>query len=230
MLQPSVIIPTRRLGPHVDRCVAGYRERLGEVEVIVVEAADGEPARGPEGSFRITRDGVRLISARAGRGIQCNAGAQVARGDLLIFLHDDCVLPADAMRLVNRAFAERQAKIACFRLRFDDPHWLLGVYGWVTRYDSLLTSFGDQGILIRRELFDSLGGFPDWPVFEDVELLRRARRRARVHKLPGHIVTSAVRFRRNGILRQQLLNALLILRYLAGTPPSRLAELYERER
>jgi hypothetical protein len=154
----------------------------------------------------------------------------VARGDLLLFLHDDSILPQQAAALTQSAFASDQVELACFRLRFDDAHWLLGVYGWFSRFDSVLTSLGDQGILIRRRVFDHLGGFPQWPLFEDVELLRRARRRARVLKLPGVVTTSAVRFRRNGMVRQQLMNAGLILRYLLGAAPTRLAELYERDR
>ncbi len=173
---------------------------------------------------------ARVLRATAGRGPQCNAGARIARGTLLLFLHDDCILPDHAGRLIERAFAAKGTELACFRLRFDDPHWLLGLYAWFSRFDSILTSFGDQGILVRRRFLRGIGGFPAWPLFGDVELLRRARRRTRVHKLDGVVTTSAVRFRRNGILRQQMLNAGLIMRYLLGTRPSRLAELYERDR
>jgi rSAM/selenodomain-associated transferase 2 len=233
----SIIIPTRHIGAHLEPCLDACRNSFPGAEIIVVVAL---PSPGPVRPVELTcpagppslpgpiQGATRILFATAGRGSQCNAGARVAGGDLLLFLHDDSILPRQAAAITQSAFAADDAQLACFRLRFDDAHWLLGVYGWFSRFDSLLTSFGDQGILIRRSFFDRLGGFPDWPLFEDVELLRRGRRRARVLKLPGEVTTSAVRFRRNGVVRQQLINAWLILGYLLGATPTSLAERYER--
>lgn len=228
MTSLSIIIPTRCLGHHLEPCLDACRCVFPEAEIIVVAAfagADASP-RQPDPIEGATQ----TLFATQGRGPQCNAGARAASGELLLFLHDDSILPRQGAALTESAFEATDAELACFRLRFDDTHWLLGVYGWFSRFDSLLTSFGDQGILIRRGLFDRLGGFPDWPLFEDVELLRRARRRVYVLKLPGVVTTSAVRFRRNGVVRQQLTNAGLILGYLLGASPTRLAEIYERGR
>ncbi len=229
----SIIIPTRRLGRHLGPCLDACRRSFPCAEVIVVVAfARADPVRPAEQPCPLDpiEGATQILFATPGRGPQCNAGARVAGGELLLFLHDDSLLPPEAAALTESAFAADDAELASFRLRFDDVHWLLGLYGWFSRFDSLLTSFGDQGIMIRRRFFDQLGGFPDWPLFEDVELLRRARRRARVLKLPGMVTTSAVRFRRNGVVGQQLLNAGLILGYLLGAAPTRLAEIYERGR
>jgi hypothetical protein len=148
---------------------------------------------------------------------------------LLLFLHDDTALPAEAPALVQDAFADPKTQVACFRLRFDYQHWLLASYAFFSRFDSTLTSFGDQGILIRRSFFAAIGGFPDWPLFEDVDLLNRARRRTRkrIKKLPAVVTTSAVRFLENGILRQQFLNAQLMLRFSLGASPESLRRRYE---
>ncbi len=171
--------------------------------------------------------GIQRLIAPCGRGTQCNAGAARATGRLLLFLHDDTALPADAPRVVDTAFGDPKTQVACFRIRFDHEHWLLDTYAFFSRFDSSLTSFGDQGILIRRSFFANIGGFHDWPLFEDVDLLSRARRRTRIKKLPAAVTTSAVRFLENGILRQQLLNAELMLRYSFGASPESLRCRYE---
>ena len=86
--------------------------------------------------------------------------------------------------------------------------------------------FGDQGILIRRDFYHALGGFPAWPLFEDVALLQRARRTIRIRSLPAAVTTSARRFDHRGHLNQQWLNARLLCQYLLGARPERLAEIY----
>ncbi len=234
----SIIIPTRRIEGTLKRRIAGSLKQLPHTEVLVVEPEEevGSPA-GEKAIGALSADeedaavtGFRLLKARRGRGFQCNRGAQAARGELLLFLHDDTDLPDGALRLIERAFEDPAIDAACFKLRFDNQHWLLGVYAFFTRFDSLFTTFGDQGIVIRRASFEALGGFPDWPLFEDVELGRHIRRRSRIVKLPAAVTTSAVRFERNGIVRQQLENAWSILRFLLGATPESLAASYERDR
>jgi GT2 family glycosyltransferase len=237
----SVIIPTRRVDDALARRIDTSLRHLPDCEVLVVEprpvpvdvpvsAAGNATAGSAEAPALPAAANVRRLTGARGRGTQCNAGARAAGGELLLFLHDDTELPANAAALIADAFADPDTAVACFRLRFDHPHPLLGVYGWFSRFDSYLTSFGDQGILVRRGLFDHLGGFPDWPLFEDVEFLRRARRRTRIRKLPAAVVTSAVRYVDNGVVRQQVLNASLMLRFALGATPEALLARYDRRR
>jgi hypothetical protein len=144
-----------------------------------------------------------------------------------MFLHDDTDLPHDAGAVLATAFRDPGIGMACFRLAFDQRHWLLDAYAWGSRFESRLTTFGDQAMTIRREV---VGGFPDWPLFEDVELARRVRQCSRIAKLPRAVTTSASRFLANGPARQQLANGLLLARFLLGAPPARLAANYERQR
>lgn len=219
----SLVVPARAFTAEVRDHVLACRVCLPWDEaVIAVPLAAAH-------SVAEVGEGVRVVSGVKGRGTQCNAGALSATGDLLLFLHDDTTLPPDAHALLVEAFVAAGAETACFRLRFDMDHWLLRLSAWFSRFDSLWTSFGDQGIAIRRSHFDRLGGFPAWPIFEDVELLRRARRAAPVVKLAGTVTTSAARYQERGVLRQQILNAWLILRFLTGMPPERIAAMYERE-
>lgn len=240
----SIIIPTRRFTDQLAVRIEAHRQLFPAAEIIVVEPADltdqpaGQVSSG-SASMRIDNGvdstvapGIQRLRAPRGRGTQCNAGAARATGPLLLFLHDDTALPVEAPGVVSNAFADPKTQIACFRLHFDHAHWLLATYSFFSRFDSSLTSFGDQGILIRRSLFAAIGGFPDWPLFEDVDLLSRARRRTRkrIKKLPAAVTTSAVRFLENGILSQQLLNAELMLRFSLGASPEALRRRYEAGR
>lgn len=221
----SLIVPTRRLDESLACRVQRTAERLGAGEILFVEPADDDSPASVPG----LPSNARLLRARRGRGTQCNRGGYEASGAWLMFLHDDTQLPSDAPALLARAMADPALGMACFRLRFDRDHWLLRLYAFASRFESLLTTFGDQAMVIRRSVFHEIGGFPDWPLFEDVELARRLRRRSRIRKLPASVTTSARRYEANGLLRQQLANGWLLTRFLLGASPHRLAEIYERQ-
>lgn len=217
----TVIIPALNEAPGIAATVRTTLSVFPGTRVIVVDG----------GSFDDTaevaaRAGAEVIASARGRGLQLAAGARLAATDWLLFLHADTILPQDAARLVGDFVRRPHARIATFRLRFDRAGWFLRWCCWFTRFDSVFTRFGDQGILVRRDFYDALGGFPAWPLFEDVALLQRARRLARIESLPAAVTTSARRFNRRGHLSQQWLNARLLARYLMGTPPERLAEIY----
>jgi GT2 family glycosyltransferase len=222
----SIIIPTRRSSPVLCARLPRLTRDFPGVQIIIVEPDDLEPA----GAKPTLPGNAVLLHAPRGRGTQCNAGVRIARGELLMILHDDTELPDGACAAIAAAFADPRTAMTCFRLRFDRRHWLLGLYGWFSRFDSVWTTFGDQAMVVRHDLLDSVGGLPDWPMYEDVELARRIRRVGRVVKLPQAVTTSAERYVRNGIARQQLANALAITRFLLGASPWRLAAAYEDRR
>ena len=217
----SVIIPALDEAERITGTLNAVRACLPEAELIVADGGSRDATR-----ELATRAGARVISCARGRGLQCAAGAASARGDLLLFLHADTLLPPDAAAVLARCFARPEVQLGTFRLTFDDGGAFLRACAWLTRFDSVFTRFGDQGIAVRRAFYERLGGFPPWPLFEDVELLRRARRLTRVWSFPAAVKTSARRFQRRGVVRQQLQNASLLLRFLAGTPPERLAAEY----
>jgi rSAM/selenodomain-associated transferase 2 len=218
----SIVIPTLNEEQHIGACLESVHTL--DAEVIVADGgssdATGTIAR---------RHGARLIHAPRGRGSQLRAGAAAAGGDAILFIHADCVLAESGARAVMSAIVDPSFTIGTLRLRLAGRHPLYNLYSWFTRFDSIWTSFGDQGIVIRRGLYDRLGGFPDWPLLEDVKLLREARRTAKINSLPGEMITSARRFERVGIARQQFRNGGIIIRYLLGTSPESLARDYADE-
>ena len=223
-LRFTVVIPTLNEEGIIGEQVGRVQALEPGVEVIVADGGS-EDATGS----RAAAAGASVVQGARGRGSQLNAGAAQATGDVLLFLHADTRLPAGTFALLRGRFAGEGIQIGTFRLAFDRKHWLLAVYTFFSRFDSVFTTFGDQCIVVRRSFFEALGGFPEWPLFEDVALLQKARRRTRVHSFPAAVVTSARRFEQEGIVRQSLRNGWYVLQYLWGASPWELAAKYEKE-
>jgi rSAM/selenodomain-associated transferase 2 len=217
----SVIIPTLNESARIAQTLIRVRLALPDAEIIIADGGSGDD------TVTIARGlGAHIVAAPRGRGRQLIAGAGRARGEILLFLHADTWLPSNTAAVVDAALADDRTLIGSFRLSFDTNSRFLRLCGWLTRFDSVFTRFGDQAIVIRRDFYDRLGGFPAWPLFEDVELLSRARRETKIVSFPASVTTSARRFQQGGLVRQQFRNAWLLLRFLAGVPPHRLAREY----
>jgi rSAM/selenodomain-associated transferase 2 len=217
----SVIIPTLNEAKFIQPTIQRIRDLDQSVQIII---ADGESS---DDTVQICRKAkLEIVFSKQGRGSQCNAGAQKASGDVLLFLHADTLLPQNAFQLLSHYFSNEQINIGTFLLSFDSPNPMLRFYCMFTKFDSMFTRFGDQCIVIRKSFFDELGGFPDWPLFEDVHLLRLARHRMPIISFPSSVITSARRFKTRGIIRTQIFNGLLLLLYLIGVPPVHLAKWY----
>jgi rSAM/selenodomain-associated transferase 2 len=218
-----VIIPTLNEEENIRACIAVVRAANQDVEILVADGGSQDQ------TVAIARkEGALVCHASPGRGEQCNAGANLACGEILLFLHADSRLPTIAFILLREFFQDDQVEIGTFRLKFDHDHWLLALYAIFSRFDTIFTRFGDQCIVVRRPFFDALGGFPDWPLFEDVKLLQMARQSTRIHSFPAQVTTSARRYLRGGVVRQQLINLRCMIRYLLGVSPAQIALEYER--
>jgi rSAM/selenodomain-associated transferase 2 len=217
----SIIIPTLNEERLLPACLERLRDLPPGSEILVADGGSQDR------TLAIAADhGARVCHAPRGRGPQCNTAAAQAQGSILLFLYADTVLPANAFEIVQTWFAQEYVCIATFRLQFDVAHWLLDPAPVVTQFDTVFTRFGDQGIVVRRWFFEAIGGFPDWPLFEDVRLLEKARFRTIVHSLPATVISSARKYQRDGVLNNHLANVWLILQYLAGVSPHELAKQY----
>jgi rSAM/selenodomain-associated transferase 2 len=223
-IAPSAIIPTLNEAASLPRTVAALRPAAALRELIV---ADGGSA---DETIAIARAaGARVVVAARGRGAQLAAGAAVASGDWLLFLHADCRLERgweDAVRafVCSPGAADRAGY---FDLALDDPapaaRRLERIVAWRCRWLSL--PYGDQGMLIARGLYDVLGGFAPMPLMEDVEMVRRLGRR-RIARIGARSIASARRYRRDGYWRRSLRNLSCLILYFAGVPPERIRRLY----
>lgn len=178
-------------------------------------------------------NGARVVSAPRGRSKQMNAGAKVAQGEVLLFLHADTLLPAGALKRIQDALTDSSVMGGCFQLRFmnDEKDLALQFYSWCTMTWLFRTPrlvFGDRGIFIRRAAFEALGGFNEWPILEDVDFAMRLSRlgKSAFAFVPMTVLTSPRRFVANGSVRQMLLDTAIIVSWYLGLPLSRICKWY----
>ena len=215
----SVIIPALNERERI----AGVVERVAAAGVAEIVVVDGGSEDGTPEIARAA--GARVLEAPRGRGTQQNAGARAAEGDTLLFLHADTVLPGDFPRQIETALATPGVAAGAFRFKLDEDgsglRFLERMVDWRCRLCQL--PYGDQGLFMRRAAFDQAGGFPDEPLLEDYELVRRLRRVGRVVMADGVAVTSARRWRKLGLLRASWSNSLCLLAYWLKVPPATIA-------
>jgi rSAM/selenodomain-associated transferase 2 len=185
-----------------------------------------------DGTRELARElGARVVVGPPGRGGQLNRGAAAASADILLFLHADTTLPVQGVEQV-RAAVTQGAPGGAFLLRFDvdRPLQRLGerLINWRTR--RLRVPLGDQAQFVTRETFDRLGGFPDWPILEDLDFILRLRRLAGFQVIAAPVTTGARRFVEQGAVRTVATNWLIWLLFFCGVSPRRLARLYRQIR
>ncbi|MCQ4188794.1 TIGR04283 family arsenosugar biosynthesis glycosyltransferase [Methylocystis suflitae] len=218
----SIVIPIL----NASRTLPGALAALSGVdgEVLVVDGGS------TDASAKMARDwGARVIVAPRGRGPQLRAGAEQARGDWLLFLHADTLLEEGWRKAVTHFCKDpaNRTKAATFRFALDDPsrqaRRLERMVAWRVRRLGL--PYGDQGLLIHRDLYRAVGGYKPLELMEDVDFARRIGRR-RVVALPVTARTSAARWRREGWLRRSARNLLCLLLYFARVPPRLIKRVY----
>ena len=223
----SLIIPVLNEAENIREIIQHIREldADGAAEIIVV---DGDP----EGSTinTIKDEGVRTALSEKGRARQMNHGAALATGDVLLFLHADTLLPKNAFGLILSAINDQGFVGGAFDLGFNTRRRIFKITETYVFLRTRLTKipFGDQAIFIRRHHFKQLSGYRDIPIMEDVELMKRIRKRGgRIRIIPEKVRTSARRYEQEGIIYTTIRNWMLQLEYALGVSPKRLVRWYK---
>ena len=217
----SVIIPVYNEERNIRRLLDSLVS-IGGLEVIVV---DGESTDTTLSIVRQFQE-VRYTTVSRGRAAQLNAGAGLARNEILCFVHADATLPQGFCTQICTALAKPGVIAGAFALQFDYPGFCLRFYAKMSRINHQLFTFGDQGLFVRRSFFNRIGGFASLPIMEDYEIQKRLRPLGKFVKLPGPIITSARRFRKYGVVWQQIRNLFLLLCYELGISPAWIAKFY----
>ena len=227
MSKLSIIIPVLNEGDDIAAALDALAHlRTAGTEVIVV---DGGSRDATVERAQLRAD--RVVLATRGRALQMNAGAERASGDVLLFLHADTRLPAEADRVVLNGLDQSRRVWGRFDVKIDGRSRLLPVVAWLMRLRSRLTGIatGDQAIFLRRDAFQAVGGFPALALMEDIAICKRLKRLGRPLCLRACVTTSGRRWEKNGVLSTILLMWRLRFAYFLGADPKQLARQYGYE-
>lgn len=219
----SIVVPTLNEAPRIEACLRRLRSDFPSCELVVVDGGS------TDGTVELAARYAATIGSVAGRATQMNAGAAVSSGDVLWFIHADCQVPADALELLRQALRDPGVVGGGLQLSFDQRSVGLDYLAISSnvRARRLSWIFGDQAMFVRREVFDLVGGFPELPLMEDLEMSRILRRRGRLVVLPTTVTASARRLVEQGVWPMTVLMQLLKLQYLLGVNPERIRRRYE---
>ena len=220
-MQISVVIPTYNEAESIVPAIEALRQQ-GFDQIIV---SDGDSTDDTVSLARAA--GSRVVESARGRGVQMNAGAELASGDWLLFVHADTILPSRARRLIETATEVPRVLGGAFHLRFDSSSMLTRLQSFASNLRSYYAvPFGDQALFVCREFFRKSGGFRAMGLMEDVDLARRIRKHGRLKMIRIPVTTSARRYRARGFFRTVITNQLLLAAFYLGVSPERLARFY----
>ena len=222
----SIIIPTLNETNVIEETI----NRLPQSDALEILVVDGGSS---DGTAAMARElGARVLSAAPSKAEQMNAGAADARGEVLLFLHADTCLPKHFEKRVLTALTRKGVSAGAFTLGIDSEDWGLRFIEQVANWRARLFKipYGDQALFVSRQLFFEIGGFADYPIMEDFELVRRLKKKGQIVILPESVQTSPRRWQNFGVFKTWLLNQIIIGAYFIGIPPQRLAFWYRREK
>ncbi len=222
----SVIIPTLNEAENIRECIECVEAEDGDLEIIV---CDGGSSDATVQIVREYNDAI-LIETRKGRGSQMNKGGEAANGEVLLFLHADTKLDRGWSRELLFALADESIVGGAFAFKIDNPAMRYRlIESWVKLRCTLFSlPYGDQGIFVRRGIFDRIGGYRDIPLMEDVEIIGGLKKEGRLALLKKCAVTHDRRWVRKGWIRASVSNQMMTLMYKMGIDPHTLARLYYR--
>jgi len=229
----SIVMPAYNEEQALPHSLNALFRQEGTYEVILVDGGSSDRTRAIAESFGFTtesddrhgcpsvpRSPRLILTASKGRASQMNAGAKVAQGEWLLFLHADTVLPTGAIRRLNAMHADQAIQAGGFRHQFSGTDWRLRFISFLDNLRCRCSRiiYGDQALFVRRTLFEHIGGFPNQPILEDVAICERLLKFTRPVLLSPPVVTDARKFVKMGVWHSFVRVLLIILHVEFGLP------------
>jgi len=218
----SIIIPVYNEEKSIHAFMKSLKEIQGSPEVIFVDGGS------TDNTFDIVKEEFFIVkSPKKGRGCQMNYGSTLAKGQVLLFLHSDSTLPADALKYVREAL--KKSRAGCFRIRFDSKSILMKICAFMSdsRVKIRNIAFGDQGIFITKEYFTEIGGYPEISIMEDYSLSMNIKKDGcKIVLADAEILTSERRFLKHGRLKTMARMQILQHMYRRGESAERIEKIY----
>jgi len=226
----SIIIPVLNEEGRIGSLINSLRELAAEAEttceLIVVDGGSNDET--------VTEAAAadHVVQSDPGRATQQNRGAKVSSGEILLFLHADSRLTSGCLESIRPTLDRPSVVMGCFEQQIDHP---AAKYRWIERGNTrrvhwLQWAYGDQGLFLRRDLFEAVGGFPEEPFLEDLLLSKRLAKRGKIAVSDHKIVVSPRRWEKRGLIRQTLTNWTIVTLAACGVPPTKLKKLYPHVR
>ena len=222
----SVIIPTYNEAANIQRTIDELNScKSSDIEIIVVDGGSKD-----ETMAIAAQCGATVLISTPGRAAQMNAGAEIAQGSILLFLHADTAVPKGFDQWIQEGLDDAIA--GAFDLKIAGAHWQLRGVEWGVAIRSRVCQlpYGDQGVFLKAETFHQLGGFPELPIMEDFVFMQTLRRKGRIAIVPAAVLTSARRWQAQGIWQTTLMNQVMIVGFYLGVKPDRLSNWYRSGR
>lgn len=221
----SIIIPTLNEEGNIKAVINSIQSH--NIEIILVDGGSEDQ------TLLIAKSlDIKVVVSSPGRANQMNTGAMVASGEIVLFLHADTRLPTGFDDMVRRTLAKPGIVAGAFTLHIDAPDWGLRLVEFGVKWRSHLWQmpYGDQAIFLTKDVFQKVGNFPQIPIMEDFELMRKLKSLGKIYLLPTPVITSPRRWLKKGILQTTILNQIIVIAYLLGLSPNRICNWYRQER
>ncbi|NQT27486.1 glycosyltransferase family 2 protein [candidate division KSB1 bacterium] len=218
----SVIIPTLNEAENIQQLLIHLHSMDENLELIVSDCGS------LDGTCEIAKPYAKIVQSDRGRGVQMNAGARAASGDILWFIHADCVPHPDSAKTIHETLKNSKIAGGAFEYNLNSPAFFFRLAEFFSNRKNQIFKllYGDMGIFIRHEVFTRMNGFREIPLMEDVDFCKRMKREGKIVILPLRINTSTRRWHEEGWMKNWFRNYLLQIGFLLGVPPDRLARWY----
>lgn len=226
----SIIIPVLNEAATIEETLNNI-STTPDIEVIIVDGGSQDKTVEITKLFsELAAVPIQIIATNAGRAHQMNAGAAIAKGDVLLFLHADTCLPSDFDILLLKTLQDATTIAGAFQLKINAQLPGLRLVEKLVNMRSHIFSmpYGDQAIFMKASIFDEIGGFPNLPIMEDFELVLNIKKRGRIAIISAPVITSGRRWQKLGVVKTTILNQLIIAGYYLGIPPQLLSKWYRQ--